>query len=45
MSQFFDHYLKGAPEPRWMSEGVPATLKGIDWGLGTGAAAGQTSQP
>lgn len=33
MAQFFDHYLKGAPAPRWMSEGVPATLKGIDWGL------------
>ncbi len=23
MKQFFDHYLKGTPEPRWMSEGVP----------------------
>jgi dipeptidyl aminopeptidase/acylaminoacyl peptidase len=33
MSQFFDHFLKGAPAPRWMTEGVPATLKGIDWGL------------
>ncbi|MDQ3071050.1 MAG: prolyl oligopeptidase family serine peptidase, partial [Acidobacteriota bacterium] len=21
--QFFDHYLKGAPAPKWMSEGVP----------------------
>jgi dipeptidyl aminopeptidase/acylaminoacyl peptidase len=33
MAQFFDHYLKGAPEPVWMKEGVPATLKGISWGL------------
>ncbi|HEY8397389.1 MAG TPA: prolyl oligopeptidase family serine peptidase, partial [Flavihumibacter sp.] len=33
MMQFFDHYLKGAPAPKWMKEGVPATLKGIDWGL------------
>lgn len=33
LSQFFDHYLKGAPMPVWMSKGVPATLKGIDWGL------------
>ena len=24
MKQFFDHYLKGAPAPKWMSEGVPA---------------------
>ena len=24
MKQFFDHYLKDAPAPRWMSEGVPA---------------------
>jgi dipeptidyl aminopeptidase/acylaminoacyl peptidase len=30
MSQFFDYYLKGAPMPRWMAEGVPATEKGID---------------
>jgi len=33
LSQFFDHYLKGAPMPVWMKTGVPATLKGIDWGL------------
>jgi dipeptidyl aminopeptidase/acylaminoacyl peptidase len=33
--QFFDHYLKEAPAPRWMTEGVPASMKGIDWGLGT----------
>ncbi|HPF50736.1 MAG TPA: prolyl oligopeptidase family serine peptidase [Draconibacterium sp.] len=32
LSQFFDHYLKGAPEPKWMSEGVPATKKGIEMG-------------
>lgn len=32
LSQFFDHYLKGAPMPVWMKSGVPATLKGIDWG-------------
>lgn len=24
MAQFFDHYLKGAPMPKWMAEGVPA---------------------
>ncbi|OFY42728.1 MAG: hypothetical protein A2X18_13650 [Bacteroidetes bacterium GWF2_40_14] len=33
LSQFFDHFLKGAPMPVWMKSGVPATLKGIDWGL------------
>ncbi|MGE0077863.1 MAG: prolyl oligopeptidase family serine peptidase [Bacteroidales bacterium] len=31
--QFFDHYLKGKPMPVWMKYGVPATKKGIDWGL------------
>lgn len=31
--QFFDHFLKGAPAPNWMKKGVPATLKGIDWGF------------
>lgn len=25
MSQFFDHYLKGAPAPEWMVKGVPFT--------------------
>lgn len=33
LGQFFDHYLKGAPMPVWMSEGVPAIKKGVDWGL------------
>lgn len=33
LSQFFGYYLKGDKPPRWMVEGVPATLKGIDWGL------------
>ena len=33
MAQFFDHYLKGAPPPKWMTEGVPARLKGIETGL------------
>ena len=32
LSQFFDHYLKGAPAARWIREGIPATLKGIEWG-------------
>jgi dipeptidyl aminopeptidase/acylaminoacyl peptidase len=25
--QFFDHYLKDAPAPKWMSEGVPYLVK------------------
>jgi hypothetical protein len=28
LSQFFDHYLKGARAPLWMTEGIPATEKG-----------------
>lgn len=31
--QFFDHYLKDKPAPKWMTEGVPAIKKGIDWGF------------
>jgi len=31
--QFFDHFLKGKPAPVWLEKGVPATLKGIDWGF------------
>ncbi|WP_276486138.1 alpha/beta hydrolase family protein [Paraflavitalea pollutisoli] len=33
LGQFFDHYLKGAPAAKWIAEGVPATEKGVDWGL------------
>lgn len=33
MSQFFDHYLKDAPMPAWMVEGLPAIQKGIDQNL------------
>jgi hypothetical protein len=33
MTQFFDHYLKGMPAPKWMVEGIPASRKGIDNGL------------
>jgi dipeptidyl aminopeptidase/acylaminoacyl peptidase len=29
MSQFFDHYLKGASMPPWMEEGIPVDKKGI----------------
>ncbi|WP_166437133.1 S9 family peptidase [Niastella caeni] len=29
-TQFFDHFLKSAPAPRWMTEGIPYRLKGIE---------------
>jgi hypothetical protein len=32
MMQFFDHYLKDAPAPIWMTKGVPRTQKGINFG-------------
>jgi len=32
LAQFFDHYLKGAAMPEWMSKGIPAVNKGIDMG-------------
>jgi len=28
LQQFFDHYLKGDPMPRWMKDGIPAIRKG-----------------
>jgi acetyl esterase/lipase len=31
--QFFDWQLKDARPARWLTEGVPATAKGRDWGL------------
>jgi len=33
MQQFFDHYLKDAPAPIWMTQGVPAVEKGRTLGL------------
>lgn len=33
LQQFFDHYLKGEPMPRWMKEGVPMIRKGQEWGF------------
>ncbi len=32
LMQFFDYYLKGAPEPEWMKKGIPAIEKGIRTG-------------
>ena len=32
MSQFFDHFLKGGPNPKWMKDGIPAVLKGKESG-------------
>jgi len=32
LAQFFGHYLKGEPMPRWMREGVPAVDKDHDLG-------------
>ena len=31
--QFFDWLLKGEKPAKWLVAGVPATQKGIDWGL------------
>jgi len=33
LQQFFDHYLKGTPEPAWMRDGVPTLKKDRYFGL------------
>lgn len=33
IQQFFDHYLKDAPAPVWMTRGIPAYLKGTTDGF------------
>jgi dipeptidyl aminopeptidase/acylaminoacyl peptidase len=33
LQQYFDHFLKGAPAPLWLAEGVPAIQKGKTLGL------------
>lgn len=32
LAQFFDHFLKEEPMPKWMNEGIPAVNKGLDLG-------------
>jgi hypothetical protein len=32
MAQFFNHYLKDEPMPKWMKEGIPASKKGKEFG-------------
>ncbi len=32
LQQFFDYYLKGAPQPAWMKDGVPTAKKGYYFG-------------
>jgi hypothetical protein len=32
MTQFFDHYLKDAIAPKWMTQGIPAGMKGLETG-------------
>ena len=32
--QFFDYLLKGDKPAKWITDGVPAVMKGRDWGLG-----------
>ncbi|MBL0056339.1 MAG: S9 family peptidase [Chitinophagaceae bacterium] len=36
LGQFFDYYLKDAKPAKWIKDGLPATQKGIDWGLKVG---------
>jgi len=33
LKQFFDHYLKDLPMPRWMGQGIDAQKKGFETGL------------
>jgi dipeptidyl aminopeptidase/acylaminoacyl peptidase len=33
LQQYFDHFLKGAPAPAWMVDGIPALEKGRTLGL------------
>ncbi|HEX3158978.1 MAG TPA: prolyl oligopeptidase family serine peptidase [Gemmatimonadaceae bacterium] len=41
MQQFFDHHLRGAPAPAWMTEGIPFLRKGRDQLVPPVTAAGE----
>jgi len=30
LNQFYNYYLKDAPPPKWMTQGIPAILKGVE---------------
>ena len=45
MKQFFDHYLKDAPAPKWMTKGLPAIMKGIEDGLSVDDTSNPDSTP
>ncbi len=46
MQQFFDHHLKGAPQPEWMAKGIPYTPPPGDAGRrGRFGAAGAATPP
>lgn len=45
LGQFFDHYLKGAPMPVWMAEGLPAYKKGTTMGTEIPEQKGGTVPP
>lgn len=38
LTQFYDHYLKDAPAPKWMTQGLTAKLKQIETGYGLDSA-------
>ena len=41
MTQFFDHYCRDLPAPKWMIDGIPARLKGVDSGLELDSSGGK----
>lgn len=49
MQQFFDHHLRGMPEPEWMDKGIPYRQKGRDQlapaSVRAGSAAAETTTP
>ncbi|HEX8209788.1 MAG TPA: prolyl oligopeptidase family serine peptidase [Longimicrobium sp.] len=45
MMQFFDHHLKGRPQPDWMRQGVPFLNKGRDQVLPTAEVPQPGTQP
>jgi hypothetical protein len=38
MKQFFDFYLRDAPAPKWMTDGIPRKYKAVKSGLEFGSA-------
>jgi hypothetical protein len=45
MQQYFDHHLQDAPATKWIAEGIPAVVKGKEFGFEAVQVAEESGEP